>query len=161
MNSDTPQPLLTQDQNLNDTGTDDELLASSELFLHRKGAAPTDKGPILIPGSRGAHSYLVLPTTATSKSAYSLAHGAGRRLARTAARVGDKAHHPDARELLITELQSRVVCDDKALLYEERPEAYKDAGCVISDLVENGLCGVVAVMRPVVTYKMRDVYRTS
>lgn len=92
---------------------------------------------MLIPGSRGAFSYLVLPTPSehpsTSRSGSSLAHGAGRRLTRSAARVGGKAHYPDSNKLLITELDSRVVCDDKALLYEERPEAYKDAACVVAD----------------------------
>lgn len=147
-----------QDQNLKDAGLDE--LVEGEVYLHRKGAAPTDRGPVLIPGSRGAFSYLVLPNppNSTSKSGWSLAHGAGRRLARNAARVGGKAQHPDAKELLITNLQSRVVCDDKGLLYEERPEAYKDAACVISDLVESGLCRMIAVMKPILTYKMRDIY---
>jgi RNA-splicing ligase RtcB len=31
------------------------------LWLHRKGAAPSDVGPVVIPGSRGAFSYLVQP----------------------------------------------------------------------------------------------------
>ncbi|MEZ7707597.1 RtcB family protein [Neisseria sp. 27098_8_158] len=30
-------------------------------WLHRKGATPTDKGLIMIPGSRGDYSYLVRP----------------------------------------------------------------------------------------------------
>ena len=30
-------------------------------WVHRKGAAPSDLGPIVIPGSRGARSYLVEP----------------------------------------------------------------------------------------------------
>ena len=147
-----------QNQNLKDTRLDE--LVEEEVYLHRKGAAPTDRGPVLIPGSRGAFSYLVLPNppSSTYKSGWSLAHGAGRRLARNAARVGGKAKHPNAKELLITDLQSRVVCDDNGMLYEERPEAYKDAASVISDLVQNGLCRVIAVMKPVLTYKMRDNY---
>ncbi|MEO1623204.1 MAG: RNA ligase RtcB family protein, partial [Cyanobacteria bacterium J06632_3] len=31
------------------------------LWLHRKGAAPCDQGPLVIPGSRGTFSYLVQP----------------------------------------------------------------------------------------------------
>ena len=31
------------------------------LWLHRKGAAPSDRGPVIIPGSRGTFSYLVQP----------------------------------------------------------------------------------------------------
>ena len=30
-------------------------------WLHRKGAAPADQGPVVIPGSRGTLSYLVAP----------------------------------------------------------------------------------------------------
>jgi hypothetical protein len=52
----------------------------TSLWLHRKGAAPGDMGPLVIPGSRGAFSYLVQPIgdRATQEYAgYSLAHGAG------------------------------------------------------------------------------------
>lgn len=148
-----------QEQSLRDAGVDEQEEDAGVYFLHRKGAAPTDKGPVLLPGSRGAYSYLVLPNlNNTAKSGWSLAHGAGRRLARNAARLGGKAQHPNAKELLITDLQSRVICDDKGLLYEERPEAYKDAACVVADLVSSGLCQVIAVMKPILTYKMRDMY---
>lgn len=151
-----------QEQSLRDAGVDEQEDDDAGVyFLHRKGAAPTDKGPVLIPGSRGAYSYLVLPNSNnnnTAKSGWSLAHGAGRRLARNTARIGGKAQHPNAKELLITDLQSRVICDDKGLLYEERPEAYKDAACVVADLVSSGLCQVIAVMKPILTYKMRDMY---
>lgn len=120
----------------------------------------------MIPGSRGASSYLVMPSNSSFQdcedeppnlgtSGWSLAHGAGRKMARTMARVGGKARHPDASKLLITELQSRVVCDDKNLLYEERPEAYKNVACVVADLVAHRLCRVVAIMKPILTYKMR------
>ncbi|CAM6103987.1 unnamed protein product [Calypogeia fissa] len=131
------------------------------LWLHRKGAAPSDKGPVVIPGSRGAFSYLVQPVEQLQfeNSGWSLAHGAGRVLARSAARIGGKARHPNSNELTTTTLGSRVVCDDKALLYEERPEAYKDAACVVADLVSANLCTVVALLRPVLTYKMRSSQR--
>ena len=32
-----------------------------ERWIHRKGAAPSDRGPVVIPGSRGACSYVVIP----------------------------------------------------------------------------------------------------
>lgn len=148
----------SEDQNLTDAGVSEPV--EGEIYLHRKGAAPTDQGAVMIPGSRGALSYLVLPNAPkqAARSGWSLAHGAGRRLARNAARVGGKAQYPDAKQLLVTELQSRVVCDDKGLLYEERPEAYKDAACVVADLVGDGLCRLVAVMKPILTYKMREIF---
>jgi release factor H-coupled RctB family protein len=60
-----------------DTETDSPAQVK-KLWLHRKGAAPADVGPVVIPGSRGHFSYLVLPTLAnpdTEKAAFSLAHG--------------------------------------------------------------------------------------
>lgn len=129
---------------------------SKNAWLHRKGAAPVDQGPVLIPGSRGSFSYLVKPTKQRlAVSGWSLAHGAGRRLARSSARLGGKFRHPKASDLTTTALGSQVICDSKDLLYEERPEAYKDVSSVIADLVSAELCTVVAILRPVLTYKMR------
>lgn len=131
----------------------------SELFIHRKGAAPSDRGPIVIPGSRGTFSYLVQPLDAGHDSAlscYSLAHGAGRLLTRHKAleKIGDLARKKGI-DLENTLLGSVVVCSDKTLLYEEAPEAYKASEDVVEDLVERGLCKVLAVLRPLVTYKVR------
>jgi release factor H-coupled RctB family protein len=39
------------------------------------------------------------------------------------------------------------------LLYEEAPEAYKGIEHIIHALVENGLCSVVAKLKPLVTFK--------
>lgn len=121
-------------------------------WLHRKGAAPSDKGPILIPGSRGAPSYLVRPTGDQAGNAWSVAHGAGRKWTRS-----DSRHRLSRRfspeDLRRNRYGGRVICGDKALLYEEAPQAYKDIGTVIDDLVEAGLIDVLAVLRPVLTYK--------
>lgn len=125
-------------------------------WLHRKGAAPADAGPVVIPGSRGAFSYLVLPhaEAATHKSAASLAHGAGRKWSRTDSR-GRLEKRYTAKDLERTALGSHVICEDRQLLYEEAPQAYKDVTAVIADLVDAGLCRVLAILRPVVTYKVR------
>jgi release factor H-coupled RctB family protein len=48
-----------------------------------------------------------------------------------------------------------VICEDKALLYEEAPQAYKNITTVIDDLVAMGLIEVIAVLKPLVTYKVR------
>jgi len=55
-----------------------------------------------------------------------------------------------------TKLGSYVICEDKALLYEEAPQAYKDIDSVIGDMVSFGLIAVVAVFVPVLTYKVRE-----
>lgn len=48
-----------------------------------------------------------------------------------------------------------MICEDKELLYEEAPQAYKNISIVIDDLVREGLVDVIATLRPVVTYKVR------
>lgn len=125
-------------------------------WLHRKGAAPSTEGPVVIPGSRGSFSYLVQPLVPEDPgyAGYSLAHGAGRKWKRgdTKARLKDRYRPAD---LVQTALGSRVICEDRELLYEEAPEAYKDIDGVIAALLEAGLCRVIAVLRPVITYKTR------
>lgn len=39
------------------------------VFLHRKGAVSAVNGPVILPGSRGTRSYLVLPAADTALSA--------------------------------------------------------------------------------------------
>ena len=60
-----------------------------------------------------------------------------------------------AKDLVRTDLGSHVICEDKALLYEEAPQAYKNITTVIDDLVVAGLVEVIAILRPLVTYKVR------
>lgn len=124
-------------------------------WLHRKGAAPADKGPLVIPGSRGTMTYLVLPKLDKAEIAlHSLAHGAGRKWARSGAKakLGRKI---SAAELERTSLGGRVICEDNSLIFEEAPQAYKDIEAVISDLEGVGLIEVIAILRPVITYKTR------
>lgn len=131
------------------------LTKHQDGWLHRKGAAPADKGPIVIPGSRGAMTYLVLPNEGgADKALHSLAHGAGRKWPRSSAKakLGRKI---TVAELERTSLGGRVLCEDNQLIFEEAPQAYKDIETVISDLEQAGLISVIAVMRPVITYKTR------
>ncbi len=125
-----------------------------DCWLHRKGAAPSTRGPLVIPGSRGAFSYLVLPVGASERSCYSLAHGAGRKWARTDSRARLEKR-VTAKDLTRTDLGSHVICEDRELLYEEAPQAYKNITVVIDDLVREGLIQIVALLRPAVTYKVR------
>ena len=123
-------------------------------WLHRKGAAPSDQGPVMIPGSRGTLSYLVQPDPDKSIALHSLAHGAGRRWKRSDAKAR-LSHRYKVADLTRTELGGRVICEDKTLIYEEAPKAYKDISQVISDLEHFGLIKVIATFRPVITYKTR------
>jgi release factor H-coupled RctB family protein len=124
------------------------------LWLHRKGASPADQGVVVIPGSRGHMSYLVRPTNEGAASGFSLAHGAGRKWTRSDARARLKPRFRPA-DLVRTALGSDVICDNRDLLYEEAPEAYKAIDRVVLDLVEHGLCQVLATLRPIITYKTR------
>lgn len=124
-------------------------------WLHRKGAAPSDKGMLVIPGSRGSLSYLVAPIGDQSATLWSLAHGAGRKWNRKSCkgRLRSQFSH---KSLSHTALGSVVICDDKELLYEEAPQAYKNIDRVIDDMQSEGLIKVIATLRPVITYKRRN-----
>ncbi|WP_299193709.1 RNA ligase RtcB family protein [uncultured Erythrobacter sp.] len=133
------------------------LTPHKDGWLHRKGAAPADKGLVIIPGSRGTMSYLVAPTSDEQKldhALHSLAHGAGRKWARSDAKAKLSKRYSQS-ELERTELGGRVICEDKSLIFEEAPQAYKNIEGVIGDLVDAGLVKVVAVLRPLISYKMR------
>ena len=124
-------------------------------WLHRKGAAPHDRGPVVIPGSRGSLSYLVEPTGDGAACGHSLAHGAGRKWSRSEARERMRERFR-SEALLRTPLGNPVICEDRTLLFEEAPEAYKKIDRVVADLVEAGACRGVATLRPLLTYKVRS-----
>jgi release factor H-coupled RctB family protein len=126
-----------------------------EAYLHRKGAAPSNQPLIVIPGSRGACSYLVKPTGDQTVNLWSVAHGAGRRWNRSECE-GRLREKYSADSMKKTKLGSYVICEDKELLYEEAPQAYKDIDSVIGDMVSFELISVIAVFEPVLTYKMRQ-----
>ena len=124
-------------------------------WLHRKGAAPADRGLIVIPGSRGDFSYLAEPVADPADAALgSLAHGAGRKWSRNDAHARLSRRFTVA-ELQKTRLSSHVICEDRRLIFEEAPEAYKDIGGVIADLEAAGLVRVIARLRPLLSYKTR------
>ncbi|KAJ3406030.1 hypothetical protein CcCBS67573_g01186 [Chytriomyces confervae] len=126
------------------------------VWVHRKGAAPSDRGIVPIPGSRGAFTYLVEPYGPQDENAFSLPHGAGRKWTRTKAHaiLSQKSKRNESGgkgDFEKTELGGTVICEDSRLLLEEAPEAYKAIETVVEDVKE--FARVVAVMRPVLTYK--------
>ena len=123
-------------------------------WLHRKGATPTDKGLVMIPGSRGDYSYLVRPAEDCQISLNTLAHGTGRKWQRGECK-GRLSHKYTADSLHQTEFGSVVVCQDKALIFEEAPQAYKSIDSVIAAMKNAGLIELVARFKPVLTYKTR------
>ncbi|MEZ5701466.1 MAG: RNA ligase RtcB family protein [Burkholderiaceae bacterium] len=130
------------------------LIDGQAGWLHRKGATPSDAGPVLIPGSRGDHSYLVRPLRLCHDTLLSLAHGAGRKWVRSACK--DRLHKlMTPAQMGRTALGSRVICNDRQLIYEEAPQAYKGIDSVVQALVGTGLVELLARTRPVLTYKTR------
>jgi len=57
------------------------------------------------------------------------------------------------KKLQSTKFGGAVICEDRQLLLEEASEAYKPVEDIVEDLGD--LADVIAVMRPLVTYKMR------
>jgi len=128
------------------------------VWIHRKGAVDANAEFVVIPGSRGSLSYLVKPTGDGASHAWSLAHGAGRKWARSDARLRMRERF-SVSELAQTSLGGRVICEERDLLYEEAPAAYKSIEAVIQDLVDAGLVSVIATLRPLLTYKTRKARR--
>jgi tRNA-splicing ligase RtcB len=131
-----------------------------DLLVHRKGAtrsfaagspsvpeAYRDIGqPVLIPGSMGTASYVLVGTERAMKESFgTVCHGAGRLMSRTAAKRGRDARVESKR------LEDRgilVRAETRDGILEEIPEAYKDIDAVI-DVVHNaGLARRVARLRP-------------
>lgn len=124
-----------------------------EGFLHRKGATPSNQGLVVIPGSRGDYSYLVKPLEGENakKALYSLAHGAGRKWMRSDCYGKLQKFH--FQDLLRNHLGNTIVCNNKDLVYEEAPQAYKGIESVIESLEEFGLIEKILRLKPVMTYK--------
>jgi len=127
-------------------------------WIHRKGAVAAHGEFAVIPGSRGSFTYLMKPTGDGESHAWSLAHGAGRQWPRSEARLRMRERF-GVSPLVQTPLGSRVICEERDLLYEEAPAAYKNIEDVIADLVEAGLVSVIAMFRPLLTYKTRKMRR--
>jgi tRNA-splicing ligase RtcB len=104
----------------------------ADVWLTRKGAIRAREGELgIIPGSMGARSYIVRGK-GNADAFHSCAHGAGRRMSRTAAK----------KSFSTADLEKQtqgVVCRKDAGVLDEIPGAYKDIDEVManqSDLVE-------------------------
>jgi len=123
-----------------------ETHASETLRVHRKGAIPAGAGAVgLVTGSMATFSVHVVGL-GNEASLGSCAHGAGRRLSRTAAR----------HQVSIVQLgrETAGVFFDHRLarsLREEAPSAYKDLTHVLR--AQRDLARVIRRLRPVLVYK--------
>jgi tRNA-splicing ligase RtcB (3'-phosphate/5'-hydroxy nucleic acid ligase) len=136
-----------------------------KLFVHRKGATrafgPGHKSlpvalrpvgqPVLIGGSMGTGSYVLVGLKAGEEKAFSSAcHGAGRAMSRHSA---------------LKRWSGRKIIDDLAVqgilirspstrgVAEEAPGAYKDVGAVVAAAEHAGLARRVARLRPLICIK--------
>jgi RNA-splicing ligase RtcB len=148
--------------------------AQDHVWIHRKGAAPTydpeTQVPLSflpLPGSRGTPTLILKPTFSTTtrwglKNALSLAHGAGRAMSRAKALTSLASKY---KGLNILEPRAGdvggtwVICDEKDLVWEEAPDAYKDVELVGQDLVDVGVAEIVGRCRARVSYKVRNEAR--
>lgn len=130
-----------------------------KLVVHRKGAtrafppghpeiprAYRNIGqPVLIPGSMGSASYLMVGIPEGKRTFYSAAHGAGRWLSRNEALRRSRA------DAVLSKLLSSgiyVKATSKETVVEEMPEAYKDVDRVALVSHKVGIATLVARMRP-------------
>jgi tRNA-splicing ligase RtcB len=123
-----------------------------KVVVHRKGATRSFPGqPVLIPGSMGTGSYLLVGTERAMEETFgSSCHGAGRRMSRTQAR----------REVQGAELKAKlssrgIVVNAGSLrgLAEEAPEAYKDVDGVVDVVHQAQVARRVVRVRPVAVIK--------
>ena len=134
--------------------------SEQDVLVHRKGATRSfpagsaflpqayhDAGqPVLIPGSMGTASYVLVGTERAMEETFgTVCHGAGRAMSRTAAKKGRDAR-VETKKLEDQGILLRAETRDGIL--EEIPEAYKDIDAVV-DVVHNaGLARKVARLRP-------------
>ncbi|MCX7943868.1 MAG: RtcB family protein [Deltaproteobacteria bacterium] len=148
-----------------------EVVDNKRLLVHRKGATRAyplskmkntvfaDTGqPVLIPGSMGTKSYLLVGTEESVETLYSVNHGAGRVMSRTAASgIGRRGKRGSS---LISDEEFRrsmeniyLICEDRKTIKEEAPSAYKDIDEVIKVVTGAKIAKVVAVMQPLAVLK--------
>lgn len=123
-----------------------------DLLVHRKGATRAfPDQPVLIPGSMGTHSYvLVGQEKSLTHSFGSTCHGAGRRMSRMKAKK-----QVDSRELRERLQKMGIVVRAGSIrgLVEEAPEAYKNVDEVVDVIHQAGIAKKVVRLKPVAVIK--------
>lgn len=133
------------------------VVRDGDGFLHFKGAAVASAGTcriVPVAGSRGTPTMLVKASDDLACSDGAVSHGCGRRYDRASMRHRAGRTRSEREALARNAYGGRIVCDDRALLAEEAPEAYKPIGRVVADLEAFGLAHPVAELHPKVTFKV-------
>jgi tRNA-splicing ligase RtcB len=131
-----------------------------KLWVHRKGAtrafwagrpeipqAYRSVGqPVIIPGSMGTASYLLVGTEGGKECWGTTCHGAGRTMSRT------QAIHTHKDADVVRDLESKgisVISASKDILSEEAPDAYKDVDEVVRSVEQAGISRIVSRHVPI------------
>jgi tRNA-splicing ligase RtcB len=134
---------------------------SSKLLVHRKGATRAlppghpqnpkiyqETGhPVIIPGSMGTASYVLVGTEQAKETFYSVNHGAGRLMSR------GEAFRSISKEDFERQMEKIVYNKPYRTIADEAPEAYKNIEEVVEALVEAGLTKKVARLKPLAVIK--------
>lgn len=123
-----------------------------EVVVHRKGATRAfPNQPVLIPGSMGTASYLLMGQQASMDQCFgTVCHGAGRRMSRTEAKKKVTGYE------LKMELEKKgilIMSESMRGLAEEAPLAYKNVHDVVDVVHQAGIAKKIARLRPMVVVK--------
>ena len=150
-----------------------EVHDCQKLWVHRKGStrafpasmmggtpyASTGQ-PVLIPGSMGTASYVLVGREGATGSLFSVNHGAGRVMSRTAARGKVTRKGKLIKPGAISDERFRetmdgitLICANRHMIKEEAPDAYKDIDEVINVVSGAGLADKVARLVPLAVLK--------
>ena len=150
-----------------------EVHGGGEWWVHRKGstrAFPASKmqgtpyaktgQPVLIPGSMGTASYVLVGREDAAESLFSVNHGAGRVMSRTQAAGKTTRKGAVLRPAAISDQRFEqtmdgvtLICANRHKIKEEAPDAYKDIDEVIDVVTGAGLADKVARMVPLAVLK--------
>ena len=128
----------------------------AELFMLLKrgtfhfALTPSEKR-VLIPGSMGTASYVLVGTERGAKDSFSSScHGAGRVMSRSAAK---RSIHGRALRDELLQAGIHIQTGSVPGLAEEAPQAYKDVHDVVDVVLAAGIARKVARLRPCVVIK--------
>lgn len=134
-------------------GISEKVMGERTVYIHRKGASPSDVGCVVIAGSRGTNSYVVKPREGLEEFCFSVSHGAGRKWNRGGCK--EKLENAYSKKHVRgNSLETNLIYREKSVVYEESPQAYKNIDRVIEDMVEAGMISLVASLKPLITYKV-------
>ncbi len=123
----------------------------TEVIVHRKGATRAFPGqPVLLPGSMGTSSYILIGTEKGEEAFFSTSHGAGRRMSRREA-----MRTISGREVIDKLKQKGIIikCRSMRGIAEEAPLAYKDIDNIVEVVHNAGLSKKVVKLIPLTVIK--------